>query len=141
MAQNLSKLKKSVSVFTLLLLLFAASSIFTGCSSDDDDEDAYKNKIQVCNEDNEDYRVKLCRESDGVVIREFNLVSVYDITDLSKEKCDYFENIDKGSYYITIHEDNSSSESHRSEPFYMDNGAMRYFRIDNVGKIHSVILI
>ncbi len=137
MAKNSSRFKNLFSVLTVMLLFFAASSVFTGCS-DDDDEDAYKNRIEICNEDDEEYQVKLHRNSDGVVIREFTLGAWYDITE---DKCSNFENIDEGYYYISIHEDNSSSASDTSENFYMDNGNVRYFTIESPGKIYVSTLI
>jgi len=130
------KIKRLLSVLSVMLLFFAAASVFTGCSDDDDDD--YINLIQICNNDDEEYRVKLCRESDGVVVSEFTLGEWYD---LSEGKCDLFEDINEGFYYITIHEDNSSSESDRTDRFYMDNGTYRYFRIKSPGEISIDTLI
>jgi len=54
-----------------------------GCDGDDDDDSV----ITVCNWDNDEYTVKLCRLSDGMVVEQFNLGEWYDTGD----QCDSFD--------------------------------------------------
>ena len=120
---------KAKTVFGLLLigvLGFGLLIGFSGCSDDDDDETV----IEVCNGDDEEYLVKLHRHSDDVVISEVYINEVYDV-----DRCDKFEDLSEGRYYLTIYKDGGSVETDRTNDFYLDNDEHHTFRIDSTGTI------
>lgn len=91
-----------------------------------------KSVITVCNNDNEEYRVKLFRK-DGTLIGEFTLGEAWDLAD----RCDDFENVTAGQYYITIHKDNAAAADSQSNDFTYDLNEYEYFLIDDTGKIQK----
>ncbi len=111
----------------MLLTLFALMFFVGGCSSSSDDEGIV---IDVCNSDDESYRVELRRDANGTLVKEFGLGKWYDAGD----QCDSFEDIDPGRYYIVITEDGSEN-SDESDTFYLENGEDKYFRIESPGRI------
>lgn len=123
-----SVLKTLFSSFMILTLVIALS-VFIGCSDDDDDGE---NNINVCNQDDEEYVVKLHQESNNMV-RDFRLGEWYDFADL----CDKFKNVPVGWYTISIHEDGASTASDTSERFYMDSNTDRHFWIKSPGELKT----
>ncbi len=107
------------------LLVFAFTAGLSGCDDDDDDR-----TIQVCNNDDEEYDVLLHRYSDGAVIMEFHLEEFY-----HSERCDEFENMPEGRYYITIYENGGSVITDSSDHFYIDDDDYYTFDIDDTGSI------
>ncbi len=97
----------------------------SGCDDDDDE-----NLIQICNYDNEEYVVKLHRDSDGVIIADLHVEEWYDT-----DKCDDFHDLPENRYYLTIHEDNAVKADSTSKSFYLDDDDEEYFRIDSTGTI------
>ena len=108
-------------VFGLLFMLAA----FQGCDDDDDE-----GIIQVCNNDNNEYVVKLHRNYDGVVTREFEVGDWHDW-----DRCDEFKDVEEGRYYLTIHRDNQTDPNDTSTDFYVDEGDYETFIIDSDGDI------
>ncbi|MCP4346095.1 MAG: hypothetical protein GY795_11295 [Desulfobacterales bacterium] len=121
------RIKLSVSKTALIMFLAVSIGLFalTGCSDDDD------NSISVCNQDNEEYAVRLYHEN-GELADDFNLGEWYDFSDL----CDKFKNVATGWYYITIDE-NGSTASVNSENFYMASDTSRSFWITSSGNIET----
>ncbi len=128
MSNNSGKTKLSA-IFSILLAISLAFGLVALPGCDDDDDEG---KIQVCNHDNHDYVVKLHRDSNGVVLREFE-VKEWELYD--SDECDEFEDVDEGRYYLTIHRDNESDATDTSGSFYVDNGDFEFFIIDSTGDI------
>jgi len=112
----------------ILLTLFAMMPFLAGCSSSSDDDNGVV--IEVCNSDDEAYRVELRRDADGTLVQDFDIGKWYNIGAV----CDNFENIDPGTYYIVITEDGSEN-SDESDSFYLESGDDKYFRIESPGRI------
>ena len=112
----------------LILSLLLMMSVFIGCSSSGDDGGT----VEICNHDNEEYDVELRKSSNDEVVKEFDLGEFYDLAD----KCDRFEGIDGGRYYITIYEKDSNN-SDSSNSFYVEDGEFRFFSIDSTGDIRG----
>lgn len=121
-------LGRSLSAMAGMLLTLSALLLFLGgCSSSDDDEETV---VEVCNSDDEAYRVELRRDADGALVKEFDIGKWYNIGDV----CDKFEDIDPGRYYIVITEEGSEN-SDESDSFYLESGDDKYFRIESPGRI------
>lgn len=116
--------KPILRVFLAFCLIFVLTA-FSGCNDEDDE-----GIIRVCNNDNNEYVVKLHRDSDGVVLREFEVGEYYD-----SDRCDEFEDVEEGRYYLTIHMDNQVEVYDSTSDFYVDEGDYETFIIDTTGDI------
>lgn len=111
-----------------ILLVLSLAFMFVALQGCDDEDD--EGIIRVCNYDNNEYLVKLHRESDGVVLRSFEVGDFID-----SDRCDEFKDVNEGRYYLTIHEDNNDTPTDTSSDFYLDNGDYETFVIDSTGDI------
>ena len=119
---NMNAILRVLLVMGLIFMLAA----FQGCYDDDDDEGI----IQVCNKDDNEFVVKLHRNSDGVVLREFEVGEWYD-----SDRCDEFKDVEEGRYYLTIHRDNQADPNDTSSDFHVDDGDYETFVINDDGHI------
>ena len=121
------KLPMTKTALIMILAVFIGAFALTGCSDDDE------NKIDVCNQDDEEYVVKLYHENDQLA-DDFRLGEWYDFADL----CDKFKNVATGWYYITIHENSAeAAASDTSEKFYMESNTTRNFWIKSPGELKT----
>ncbi len=122
------KLSVSRTALIMILAVFIGAFALTGCSDDDE------NSISVCNQDNEEYVVKLHHDSNGNIADDFRLGEWYDFADL----CDKFKNVATGWYYITIHEGSAEAVAEdTSDRFYMASDTSRNFWITTSGNLET----
>ncbi len=88
--------------------------------------------INVCNLDNEEYRVELRRAGSDRAVQSFTLEEWYDFGDY----CDDFEDVGDGRYYIWIQEKGNFNNTDRTASFYLDDDDyIRYYTIDSTGSL------
>ncbi len=122
---NRKQSEKMVVLRSVLACMLGFGLMFGVIGCDDNDDDR---TIKVCNIDNEEYLVKLHRDSDGVVVNEFYLEDWND-----SDSCDEFSDPSEGRYYLTIHENGGSAITDTSKDFYLDNNDFHLFLIDSSG--------
>jgi hypothetical protein len=99
-------------------------------TGDDAGED--EGTVEVCNRDDEEYRVELYR-TDGSMVDQFELEQWYEIRDV----CNDFGKVAEGEYYIVINE-RGSGNSDISDTFYVDGGETEFFIIESPGIIENL---
>ncbi len=109
--------------------LFTIMCLFCiiGCVSDNKE-----NSIEICNNDNREYIVKLHRHSNDKVVKEISVGEAWDLAD----RCEYFKDVDEDRYYITIHLEDAVTPSSTTSEFYIDDNDHEYFTIDSTGEIY-----
>lgn len=108
-------------------LLLGLTLLLGGCNGGDDDN----NIIQVCNLDNEEYRVELRRDSDDELIDAFTVEEWY-----YADSCDDFDDVPDGRYYIVIINQDTGEEDYSGD-FYIEDAEYEGFTIDSTGSIQN----
>jgi hypothetical protein len=121
---------RKIFFLSIIMILLVSLLLMNGC---DNGEIGLKgdSEVEVCNNDDEEYRVKLHWDEDGRIIDEFTLGEAWDLSD----RCDEFEGLPEGWYHITIYEDRDKPPTDTSDDFYLDNDDKKYFIIDDSGEI------
>jgi len=109
-------------VMLVCLLLSACEEIPLGGDS----------KVEVCNFDDEEYLVRLYVRG-GIVADECELGTAFDVSD----RCDEFEDLPAGWYYLAVYEDGDDEATDVSEEFYLDGEDDLDFIIDSTGDIEE----
>lgn len=87
--------------------------------------------VSVCNLNNDFHHVALKRSSDDSLVAEYRLGYQQEALD----HCIDFENLDEGSYYLEIDENNADTSSNRSDDFYLAPNESESFTINRDGKL------
>ena len=87
----------------------------------------------MCNNDDEKYLVELYGADDDTLVDDFNLSEIWDVSD----RCDEFEDLPAGDYYIQIYEDGEDELTDTSVVFTLDGEDDESFVIDTSGDIEK----
>ncbi len=119
-------------VLLSVVFLFMIAAIY-GC--DDDDFFSQDARIEVCNYDNKEYFVRLHWSEDDSIVDEIELE---DAIPLVLDFCEEFEDVEEGSYYLTIHEQFDGEPIDTSVVFHIEEDETEQFYIDDDGDIHRI---